>query len=123
MNEKSAARPLSRRHVIATAPLVSLAAASAAPPAPETTFSPSQLRLLEAFVDRLIPNDEIGPGARECGVPVYIDRSFAGPLAREKAAFVAGLAATDELARSRYAAAFADLDAAKKDDLLTVMEN
>src|SRR5262245_38153052 len=97
---------VSRRNVIAASPLVPLAAISPAAPI-ETTFSPAQLRLIEAIVDRLIPSDENGPGARECGVAVYFDRSFATALAREKAAFTAGLAAVDELARSRHRAAFA----------------
>src|SRR6266850_438277 len=71
---------VSRRSILSTAPLVPLAALGAAPPTPESAFSPPQLRLIEAFVERLIPADENGPGARECGVATYINRSFAGPL-------------------------------------------
>ena len=85
---------VSRRSILSTVPLVPLAALSAAPPATESAFSPPQLRLIEAFVDRLIPTDEIGPGARECGVATYINRSFAGPLTEEKPALVKGLVAS-----------------------------
>jgi len=123
MQKEELAPSVSRRRIIATAPLVSLVAISAAAPAVESTFSPSQLHLIEAFVDRLIPSDENGPGARECGVAVYIDRSFASALAKEKAAFADGLAATDALARSRHGSVFAELGAAKKDEVLTAMEN
>ncbi len=123
MQNQEPAPSFSRRRIIATAPLVSLAAISAAAPAVESTFSPSQLRLIEAWVDRLIPTNENGPGARECGVPVYIDRSFAGALAGERTAFTAGLAATDALARSRHGTVFAELDTAKKDEVLAAMEN
>src|SRR2546426_6966939 len=123
MQNQEPAPSFSSRRIIATAPLVSLAAISTAAPAVESTFSPPQLRLIEAIVDRLIPSDENGPGARECGVAVYFDRSFASALAREKTAFAAGLAATDALARSRHGTVFVELDAAKKDEVLTAMES
>ena len=113
----------SRRSLIAAAPLVPLVSLSAATPSGEPTFSPQQFRLIESLVDRLIPSDEIGPGARECGVAVYIDRSFGDALAAERAAFSAGLAAIDALARERHGVLFADLEAAKKDEVLTAMEN
>jgi gluconate 2-dehydrogenase gamma chain len=80
------------------------------------------LRVIETAVDRLIPTDENGPGARESGVPVYFERSFAGALAKEKSAFEAGLAAIDEFARTRFKAVFAELDAVKQDELLTAIE-
>ena len=36
-----------------------------------------EIRLLEAAVEHLIPTDELGPGARDAGVVVYIDRTLA----------------------------------------------
>ena len=123
MQEEDRARGPSRRGIIATAPLFPLVALRAATPAAGAVFSPAQLRLIEAVADRLIPSDENGPGARECGVATYIERSFADALAGEKAAFAAGLGATDALSRGRHDAIFADLDAAKKDEVLTAMEN
>jgi hypothetical protein len=39
-----------------------------------TWFDDGQLRVLEAALDRLIPADEHGPGARECGVAGYVDQ-------------------------------------------------
>src|SRR5262249_12855272 len=36
-----------------------------------------ELRFLEAAVEHLIPTDELGPGARDAGVVVYIDRALA----------------------------------------------
>ena len=80
-------------------------------------------RLLVAFVDRLIPKDELGPSASESGVPVYINRALGDYLAGEKTAFVEGLEATDALARRTQNAAFADLTAAQQDALLTSMDN
>ena len=37
-----------------------------------------EVRFLEAAVEHLIPDDELGPGARDAGVVVYIDRQLAG---------------------------------------------
>ena len=81
------------------------------------------MHLIEAVAERLIPSDENGPGARECGVPTYIDRSFSRALAAQKTAFTAGLAAMDALAHARHGAPFAELDATQKDELLTAMEH
>lgn len=37
-----------------------------------------EIRFLEAAVECLIPTDDLGPGARDAGVVVYIDRQLAG---------------------------------------------
>jgi gluconate 2-dehydrogenase gamma chain len=37
-----------------------------------------EIRFLDAAVERLIPADELGPGAREAGVTCYIDRQLCG---------------------------------------------
>lgn len=42
-------------------------------------FTPTEAGFVEAAVSRLIPKDELGPGALECGVAVFIDRQLAGP--------------------------------------------
>ena len=34
--------------------------------------------------DRIFPSDATGPGSREAGVVVYIDRQLAGPYGRDK---------------------------------------
>ncbi|MEP7365785.1 MAG: gluconate 2-dehydrogenase subunit 3 family protein [Acidobacteriota bacterium] len=126
MQKEAKAREVSRRQMVTTAttvPLVQLAVANAADVAGERAFTRPQLRIVEAFVERLIPSDEHGPGARESGVATYIDRSFAGVLAKERGAFSAGLASVDVLAHRRHGAAFADLNATKQDEVLTAMEN
>lgn len=122
--EDKQAGNISRRSVIASAALVPVAAiTSAAQQASESALSASQLRTLEAFVDRLIPKDDLGPGATECGVAVYINRSLGDYLAPEKAAFIAGIDATDAFARRTEDRAFADLSPEKQDALLTAMDN
>jgi gluconate 2-dehydrogenase gamma chain len=42
-------------------------------------FTPAEASFVEAAVSRLIPKDDLGPGALECGVAVFIDRQLAGP--------------------------------------------
>ncbi len=119
MPEDERERNLSRRGVIGAASLVPLVTLATPPP---PAFPPRLLRIIEAFVDRLIPSDENGPGARESGVPTYIDRSFADALAPEKPAFAASLESVDTFARSRHGAPFAELTLDKRDDILTAME-
>ena len=42
-------------------------------------FTPDEARTVDALVDRLIPSDENGPGAKESGCTTFIDRQLAGP--------------------------------------------
>jgi len=114
---------ISRRAVIVSAAIIPVAAITATAQQTETALSSTQLRILAAFVDRIIPKDELGPSASESGVPVYINRALGDYLAGEKAAFIEGLEATDALARRTQKAAFADLTPDKQDALLTSMDN
>jgi gluconate 2-dehydrogenase gamma chain len=45
-------------------------------------FEPAEAAFIEAAVGRLIPNDQVGPGAIEAGVPFFLDRQLAGPFGR-----------------------------------------
>lgn len=113
---------ITRRTIVATAALVPLAAIKSAAAATSTVFSPEQRRTLEAFMDRLVPKDESGPGASECGAANYIDASLGDFLAAEKPAFLDGLNAVDAAARSAHEAAFADLSADQQDAVLAQVE-
>ncbi len=42
-------------------------------------LKPAEIKFLDAAVDRLIPVDYFGPGAREAGVTLFIDHQLAGP--------------------------------------------
>ena len=99
---------VSRRTVIANATLMPIAAIKGAPQSatgetPATVFSPQQRRILDSFIDRLVPKDELGPGAVECGAADYIDRCLGDYLAAERPVFFEGLAAVDVFARSHKA--------------------
>jgi len=114
---------ISRRAVIVSAAIVPVAALTAAAQQTAQALSPPQLRILAAFVDRIIPRDELGPSASESDVPVYINRSLGDYLAGEKTAFIEGLEATDAFARRSQNAAFVDLAPDKQDAILTAMES
>src|SRR5271170_1788723 len=42
-------------------------------------FTADEAALIEAAVDRLIPPDDRGPGGKDAGCAVFIDRQLAGP--------------------------------------------
>jgi len=114
---------ITRRTVIASATFVPLAALTATAQPPATALSADELKTLEAFIDRLVPADENGPGAVECGAAVYIDRALAGALAAEKQAFSDGLAGVATLGRTTHNAEFATLTPEVRDEILTSMDN
>jgi gluconate 2-dehydrogenase gamma chain len=45
-------------------------------------FTPAETGFIEAAVGRLIPNDDVGPGAVEANVPFFLDRQLAGKFGR-----------------------------------------
>jgi gluconate 2-dehydrogenase gamma chain len=42
-------------------------------------FTSAEAAVVDAIVDRLIPTDALGPGARDAGVTTFIDRQLTGP--------------------------------------------
>ena len=42
-------------------------------------FTVDEAEVVDAIVDRLIPTDDLGPGAKDAGVTVFIDRQLTGP--------------------------------------------
>ncbi len=113
---------ISRRTVIAGAALIPVSALTVRAQTAPAVFTDPERKILAAFVDRLVPKDELGPGAVECGAVGYIETQLAGALAPEKNNFVAGLAAIDQFARSSQGAPFAALPADKRDAVLTAMD-
>lgn len=79
----------------------------------------AELTTLKAALDRIIPNDDLGPGANEMGAFVFIDRSFGGLHKDALPLYQSGLAALDTAAGS---GGFAGLDADKRDAILTDAE-
>ena len=98
--------------------------AHAAPPRyaapPEHYFTADETAFIEAAVARIIPTDELGPGAKEAGVGTFIDRQLAGPYGRAETWYMQGpwRKGTDEQGyqlkltpAQLYRAAIRDIDA------------
>ena len=116
---------ISRRSVIAGAAgaaFIPLTALTASAQALKPVLAADWRQVLKAIADRLVPHDEYGPSASECGVIDYIDRSLGDFLASEKPAVEAGLAAVDAFAHKNYNAAFTQLPPDKQDAVLVAME-
>src|SRR5579872_2881799 len=102
-------KQITRRSVLAGATLIpATAIRSAAQTVPE-------MALLEAAVDRIIPPDHLGPGAKDCGATGYVAPLLDQPL-RD------GLASIDSEARAKFGKPFVELPAANQDEVLTAIE-
>lgn len=53
-------------------------------PGPWAFFTADEAATIEAIVDRLIPPDDHGPGGKDAGCAVFIDRQLAGPYGRSE---------------------------------------
>ena len=127
-------------------PAAHAAAPSYAQP-PDRFLSSAETSFVEAAVARLIPADELGPGAKEAGVAEFIDRQLAGPYGRAEAWYMQGpwrhgekeqgyqlklapadlyraaIADIDAHARKHYGnKTFAELDAKTQDAVLHALE-
>jgi gluconate 2-dehydrogenase gamma chain len=137
---------------------VSLEALKAAIPSAHAAFAPayaapsrryltaSEHGFVEAAVARIIPADDLGPGAKEAGVADFIDRQLAGPYGRAEGWYMQGpwrqgideqgyqlkltpaqvyraaIAAIDGHVRAQRHKAFAELDAAAQDAVLNALD-
>jgi gluconate 2-dehydrogenase gamma chain len=79
--------------------------------------------LLEAMVDRLIPSDALGPGAREARAAHYIDRALGGALASSRQTYTSGLAALDRYAHASRGKGFLELSTSDQDSVLMDVES
>ncbi len=75
-------------------------------------------RTLAAVVSRLIPTDELGPGAAEAGVADFIAHELSGPLRALAPVYDEGLDAIDARARTRFGRDFSALSAVDRDATL-----
>ncbi len=66
------------------------AAESVATPGQFAYFTPVEFTWVNAAVARLIPNDDLGPGAKEAGVATFIDRQLSGPYGRAETWYMRG---------------------------------
>jgi gluconate 2-dehydrogenase gamma chain len=53
-------------------------------------FTADEAKVVTAASERIFPSDENGPGAKEAGVIIYIDRQLAGPYGRDELRYTKG---------------------------------
>jgi gluconate 2-dehydrogenase gamma chain len=82
------------------------------------TLSATEADLLELVVERLIPSDATGPGAKEARVAHYIDRALGGALSSSRQRYASGLEALDRYARSSRGKPFSQLSFDEQDAVL-----
>src|ERR1700722_13171067 len=85
-------------------------------------LTPAQATTLEAVLERLLPTDASGPGAKEANVLRYIDWSLAGDLKGFVAPYASAIKAINAYAHKKFGAAFAALSDSQQDSVLTDME-
>lgn len=113
-----------------------------------TFFNRHEARFVEAAVARLIPADDLGPGALEAGVPYFIDQQLQGKFGLAAKWYMQGpwpegaeeqqgyqlpltpqelyrlcIPALDMYSEENEGRVFADLSGAVQDELLTRLEN
>jgi gluconate 2-dehydrogenase gamma chain len=101
-------------------------------------FTGDEARMIAAACERIFPSDENGPGAKEAGVIIYIDRQLAGPYGRDRYRYTKG-PFIDSVPEHGYQGkanpqdiyregvrmlgdGFADLEGAKQDERLRAIE-
>lgn len=65
-------------------------ATNPASPGTHAYFTSAETDFMDAALGRLIPNDDLGPGAKEAGVTVFIDRQLSGPYGRAETWYMQG---------------------------------
>jgi gluconate 2-dehydrogenase gamma chain len=53
-------------------------------------FTENEALIVAAAAARIFPSDDSGPGAKEAGVVIYIDRQLAGPYGRDRFRYTQG---------------------------------
>jgi gluconate 2-dehydrogenase gamma chain len=67
-----------------------------------TYFTAAEWTFIQAAVDRLIPADDLGPGAIAAGVPEFIDRQMETPFGHGKLWYMQGPFHTDQVPELGY---------------------
>lgn len=129
---------------------VSARSGSLLPPVPDpghySYLTSDEAGFLDAAVSRLIPADDLGPGAKEAGVTFFIDQQMAGPFGRGESWYMEGpwkkgteqqgyqlrltparlyraaIKDTDDYCQRTFKKRFAELSAADQDKVLHGLE-
>lgn len=97
---------------------VALPVVATRPVGPLMNLTAAESEILAAMIDRLIPTDDLGPGALEAGALRFIDRALSEAESASVDAYRAGIAALDRYARYSRGAPFAELTERDQDSVL-----
>ncbi len=113
---------------------------------PEVFFTQAEAEFIDAAVARIIPNDDLGPGAKEAGVTDFINHQLAGPYGRAEDWYMQGpwhdgtaeqgyqlrltpaqlyrtaIADIEKHVQQKYGKSFAALDAATQDGIFEAID-
>ena len=85
-------------------------------------LDPDSVRILDAVLERMLPGDELGGGAREAEVARYIDRALAAEYREHLDLYTEALAAVDGHAVSTYRRPFVALQPEEQDEIVSALE-
>ena len=90
---------------------------------PAPALAASERATLAAICARIIPTDDIGPGAAEAHAADYIDHALSGALAGSRQAYAKGLAAIDSVSQQKFQTTFVRLTSSQQDAALTAVQD
>lgn len=121
---RSVRKKLTRRRFLRSAAAVSAASpflACAVTKGPQSFFTKTETRTLEALCAQIVPSDQ-DPGAREAGAVNFIERQLFGPYRRFRRTYRDGLAALERVSRAFWGGDFAALANARQNEILKAID-
>lgn len=85
------------------------------------TLTAIESATLDAFASRILPSNELGPGAHEARAVHYIDRALTGALAASREQYSVGLAALESFSVQTKGDSFHLLSESEQDDIIEAM--
>ena len=96
-------------------------ARSSPPPRPLLFFTPHEARTVEALMGRVMPDDDLGPGAVEAGTVSYADQTLADVEQANQRIYRSGVRLLDAASETRFGRAFADCGPEDQDAIVADM--
>ncbi len=91
------------------------------PPRSLLFFTPHEARTVEALMGRIMPDDELGPGAVEAGTVSYADQTLAGVEQDNQRIYRSGVQLLDAACRTRFGRPFVDCTPEDQDAIVADM--
>lgn len=84
-------------------------------------FTPEQKKTIATLCDLILPADSDSPGAREAGVPDFIDRLIKVSEGATQEVWTKGLADLEQFAQKSHGSSFATLEGAQQERVLSAL--